>query len=68
MVLNSRNQRLCIIFRRRGLHPDPYLVFYYNPIHVKKKTKLLRITLDSKLTLVSRIKGLKKNCVKALNL
>ena len=54
--------------RRRGLHPDPYLVLYDNPILVKKETKFLGILLDSKLTFVHHIKGLKKKCVKALNL
>ena len=70
MVLNSRNQRLsvCIFCRRRGLHPDPYLVPYNNPIPVKKETKFLVILLDSKLIFGPHIKGLKEKCVKALNL
>ena len=54
--------------RRRGIHPDPFLVLYNNPVPVKKETKFLGILLDSKLTFVSNIKGLKKKCVKALNL
>ena len=51
-----------------GLHPDPYLVLYDNPIPVKKETEFLGILLDSKLTFVPHIMGLKKKCVKALNL
>ena len=43
-------------------------MFYDNPIPVKKETKFLGILLDSKLTFVPHIKGLKKKCVKALNL
>ena len=52
---------------RRGLHPDPYLVLYNNPIPVKE-TKFLGILPDSKLTFVPHIKGLKKKCVKAMDL
>ena len=65
----SQSKTVCVHFcRRRGLHPDPYLVLYDNPIPVKKETKFLGILLDSKLTFVPHIKGLKKKCVKALNL
>ena len=65
----SQSKTVCVHFcRRRGLHPDPYLVLYDNPIPVKKETKFLGILLDSKLTFVRHIKGLKKKCVKALNL
>ena len=53
--------------RKRGLHPDPYLVLYDNPIPVKKETKFLGILLNSKLICPSH-QGLKKNYVKALNL
>ena len=64
----SQSKTVCVCFcRRRGLHPDPYLVLYDNPIPVKKK-KLLGILLYSKLTFVPHIKGLKKKCVKTLNL
>ena len=49
-------------------HPDPYLVLYDNPIPVMKETKFLGILLDSKLTFVPHIKGLRKKCVKAWNL
>ena len=49
-------------------HPDPYLVLYDNTIPVKKETKFLGILLDSKLTFVPHIKGLRKKCVKAWNL
>ena len=54
--------------RRRGLHPDPYLVLYNDPILVEKETKFLGILLDSKLAFVPHIKGFWKGCVKALNL
>ena len=65
----SQSKAVCVHFcRRRGLHPDPYLVLYDNPIPVKKETKFLGILLNSKLTFVPHIKGLKKKCVKALNL
>ena len=65
----SQSKTVCVHFcRRRGLHPDPYLVLYDNPIPVKKETKFLGILLDSKLTFVPHIKGLKKKCIKALNL
>ena len=43
-------------------------MLYDNPIPVKRETKFLDILLDSKLTFVPHIKGLKKKCVKALNL
>ena len=52
--------------QRRGLHPDPYLVLYNNPIPVKKDTKFLSVLLDSKLTFVAHIMGLERKCVKAL--
>ena len=56
----SQSKTVCVhLYRRRGLHPDPYLVLYNNPIG---------ILLGSKLTFVPHIKGLKKKCVKALNL
>ena len=65
----SRSKTVCVHFcQRRGLHPDPYLVLHDNPIPVKKETKFLGILLDSKLTFVPHIKGLKKKCVKAKNL
>ena len=65
----SQSKNVCVYFcRRRGLHPDPTLVLYKNPIPVKKETKFLGILLDSKLTFLPHIKGLKKKCVKALNL
>ena len=65
----SQSKTVCVHFcQRRGLHPDHYLVLYDNPIPVKKETKFLGILLDSKLTFVHHIKGLKKKCVKALNL
>ena len=58
----SQSKTVCVHFcRRRGLHPDPYLVLYDNPIPVKKETKFLGILLDSKLTFVPHIKGLEKN-------
>ena len=57
----SQSKTVCVHFcRRRGLHPDPYLVLYDNPIPVKKETKFLVILLNSKLTFVPHIKGLKK--------
>ena len=38
----SQSKTVCVHFcRRRGLHPDPYLVLYDNPIPVKKETKFL---------------------------
>ena len=43
-------------------------MLYDNPIPVKKETEFLGILLDSKLTFVPHIKGLKKKCIKALNL
>ena len=62
---SSQSKTVCVHFcRRRGFHPDPYLVFNDNPIPVKKETKFLGILLDSKLTFVPHIKGLKKKCVK----
>ena len=65
----SQSKTVCVHFcRRRGLHPDPYLVLCDNPIPVKKETKFLGILLDSKLTFVPHIKGLKKKCIKALQL
>ena len=65
----SQSKTVCVHFcRRMGLHPDPYLILYDNPILVKKETKFLGILLNSKLTFVPHIKGLKKKCVKALNL
>ena len=65
----SQSKTVCVHFcRRRGLHPDPNLVLYKNPIPVKKEAKFLGILLDSKYTFVPHIKGLKKKCVKALNL
>ena len=52
------SKSICVHFcRRRGLHPDPYLVLYNKPIPVKKETKFLGILLDSKLTFVPHIKG-----------
>ena len=43
----SQSKNACVHFcRRRGLHPDPYLVLNNNPIPVKK---FLGILLDSKL-------------------
>ena len=58
----SQSKTVCVHFcRRRGLHPDPFLVLYDNPIPVKKETKFLGILLDSKLTFVPHIKGLEKN-------
>ena len=64
----SQSKTVCVHFcRRRGLHPDPYLVLYNNPIPVKKEAEFLGILLDSRLTFVPHIKGLKKKCVKALN-
>ena len=69
MVLSYQSKNLTVYFcRRRGFHSDPYLVICNNPIPVKKETKFHWILLDSKLTLVLYIKGLKKKCVKALNL
>ena len=65
----SHVKTVCVHFcRRRGVHPDPTLVLYKNPIPVKKETKFLGILPDSKLTFLPHIKGLKKKCVKALNL
>ena len=65
----SQSKTVCVFFcRRRGLHPDPFLVLYNIPIRVEKETKFLGVLLDSKLTFVPHIKGLKKKCVKALNL
>ena len=62
----SQSKTVCVHFcQRRGLHPDPYLVLYNNPIPVKKDTKFFGILLNSKLTFVPHIKGLKKKCVKA---
>ena len=64
----SQSKTVCVHFcKRRGLHPNSYLVCYNNPIPVKKETKFLGILFDSKLTFVPHIKGLKKKCVKALN-
>ena len=64
-----QSKTVCVHFcRRRGLHPDPYLALHNNPIPVKKETQFLGILLDSKLIFVPHIKGLKKKCVKALNL
>ena len=52
MVLNSPNQRLSVcIFVKEGV----------------KEKKFLGILLGSNLTFVPHIKGLKKKCVKALN-
>ena len=68
-IKSSQSKTVCVHFcRRRGLHPDPYLVLYNDPIPVKKETKFLGSLLDSKLISVPHIKGLKKKCVKALNL
>ena len=47
----SQSKTVCVHFcRRRGLHPDPYLVLYYNPIPVKKDTKRMSslFTLEEK--------------------
>ena len=65
----SQSKTVCVRFcRRSGLHSYPYLVLYDNPLPVKIETKFLGILLDSKLTFVPHIKGLKKKCVKAWNL
>ena len=42
MVLNFPNQRLSvsIFIGERGLHPDPYLVLYNNPIPFQKGNKI----------------------------
>ena len=65
----SQSKTVCVHYcQRRDLHPDPNLVLYKNPIPVKEETKFLGILLDSKLTFVPHIKGLKKKCLKALNL
>ena len=64
-----QSKTVCVhFFQRKGLHTDPNLVIYDNPIPVKKETKFLGILLNSKLTFVPHIKSLKKKCVKALNL
>ena len=37
---SSQSKTVCVNFcRRKGLHPDPYLVLYNNPFPVKKETK-----------------------------
>ena len=37
----SKSKTVCVLFsRRRGLHPDPNLVLYNNPIPVKKEGSL----------------------------
>ena len=42
----SQSKTVCVHFcRRRGLHPDPYLVLYNNPIPVKKETSSLAFYL-----------------------
>ena len=65
----SQSKTVCVHFcQRRGLHPDPYLVLYDNPIPVNTEKKFLGILLNSKLSFVPHIKGLKKKCVKALDL
>ena len=47
----SQSKTVCVHFcRRRGFHPDPYLVCYNNPSPIKKERKFLGILLDSKLT------------------
>ena len=64
-----QSKTVCVHFyRRRGLPPDAYLVLYNNAIPVKKHSKFLGFLLDSELTFVPHIKGLKKKIFKALNL
>ena len=42
----SQLKTVCVHFcRRRGLHPDPYLVLYNNPIPVKRKQSSLAFYL-----------------------
>ena len=65
----SQSKTVSVQFcRRNGLHPDPYFFLYDNSIPVKKETKFLGILLNLKLTFFPYIKGLKKKCVKTLNL
>ena len=63
----SQSKTVCVHFCRKEGSSSGYLL-YDNPIPVTKETKFLGILLDSKLTLVPHIKGLKKKGVKALNL
>ena len=65
----SQSKTICVQFcGRRCFHPDSYLVLFNNPIPVKKETKFLGTLLHSKLSFVPHIKGLRRKCVKALNL
>ena len=52
---------LCPFLSKEGSSSRSLLSLYDNPIPVKKETKFLGILLDSKLTFVPHIKGLKKN-------
>ena len=46
--------------QRRGLHPEPFLVLYNNPIPVKKETKFFCILLDSTLHLLLLSRAFRK--------
>ena len=63
------SKTVCVHFlSKEGSLSRSLLSIFDNPIPVKKETKFLAILLDSKLTFVPHIKGLKNKCIKALNL
>ena len=55
----TQSKTVCVHFCRRS---GPCLVLYNKPIPVQKEMKFLGILLNSKLTFVPHINGLKKKC------
>ena len=65
----SPSKTVCVHFcQKRGLHPDPVLFLYGQPIPVVDKVKFLGFFLDKKLNFKSHIDYLRCKCLKTLNL
>jgi ribonuclease HI len=65
----SSSKTVCVHFcQKRGLHPDPELLLYGQPITVVDKVKFLGVILDKKLNFKAHIDYLRCKCLKTLNL
>ncbi|GFO50013.1 RNA-directed DNA polymerase from mobile element jockey [Plakobranchus ocellatus] len=64
----SVSKTTCVHFHRQRIYTEPALHLDGQPIPVKSEAKFLGIVFDSKLNFSSRVKYLKKKCLKALNL
>ena len=65
----SPSKTVCVHFcQKRGLHPDPVLFLYGQPIPVVDKVKFLGLYFDKKLNFKFHIDYLRCKCLKTINL